>query len=241
VHGGLSRVRYANIRTGFQYVYLRDFCFPGFGISGIPFAQDLAPVTNKIGVFEGNVATQDGAADTTGLPEYNPGQLWTTFVDGQPVVTETNAGFSGQTEQRCFYSNYRKVADDFMVPANIQVVESYGPAIFMPFDDYRTIKYSMIKVLPQALPASEYSFESQLPDRSIVQDNTGKKPSAIIFSAGESLAQQLATQRANDLRAGLSQAPTATTHTDAGVFGIIALVFGLTAWYLFRRAMVRHR
>lgn len=240
----------AQIYPGFNYIYVRNFVFPGMAVCGIPLIRQMEALPGSESAYHGLIAMDDGIADTNGLPMYHAGQIKTAIINGIQVVAETETDkdpyqsrlpwfLYSSDDQRCVYSNYRKVGPNLALPSAIHLEKFYKPEQVLRYGNYTTIDYTLQKASAQALPESEFTFESHLPNTAIVQNNAKKGTSAIRYVPGKPLAQQFAEEKNRLERASLAKVPEGGTSGKMRALIAMAAVLVLCAWYFYRRTSAK--
>jgi len=257
-----SRGYDAQIYPQFQYTYLRGFMFPGTSVCGLPLVKNLFPMPGQTGRYTGLIAAADGATEVGGLPQYRPGVVQTRNTSGVECITETHAGSTEvlaalhvkyphgrfapdllgthrDSEQECFYSNYRRVGSGLMLPSTIRVVESSSPAHVLPFGPYYILAYALVKASPAALPPGHFTFEGQVPSATIVQSNAKSGVRAIKYVPGQSLSRQFEGSRGRREREQLLHTPGNGGRVYGWAFGSPAVVAALCGWFFYKRSAGR--
>lgn len=234
----LSTWRGMNVQIypGLDCVVLRDFVFPGSGVAGIPWILDLR-AGGKPGRLMGRIAEADGGSDG-GLPAYSSGTVDIAEAEGVTVAAHTRSGFDGAYNpgHEIWYSGYRRVAPNLMIPGRIRYVASYSPDFMMPRSEH-TIDYRLRSVSARALPESAFHIEGQLRGRTVVQDNTGKKPTTVTYTRGKSLDEQFADRAKQDAASAKLAQSHGRTRSATMVLGGMAVAALLILWL--RMALAR--
>jgi hypothetical protein len=175
----------------------------------------------------------DGIAGGSGLPSYRAGEIKTAIRFGNECVIEMQSGVRPY-EQRCLFSGYRAVGPGLLLPAKVHLAEFYSPEHVLPYGEQYDADYTLVKASAEPLPTSQFEFETQLSNTTIVQDNTRKRPRAIRYVPGKTLAQQFADARlAQSREALLVTAPAG--RSGARAFGLAALLAAVCGWFVYRR------
>lgn len=252
-----SRGYDAQIYPQFQYTYLRGFVFPGISVCGLPLVKDLSPVPGQTGRYTGLIAAADGATEVGGLPQYRPGVIQTRNKDSIECITETHAGSTEvlaalhikypharfvaigtqrNSEQECYYSNYRRIGSGLMLPSTVRIIESSSPAHVLPFGPYYTLEYALVKASPAALPPRQFTFEGQMPSATIVQDNAKAGIRAIKYVPGKGLSQQFEDSRGHREREHLLHTPDSGKRVYGWAFGSLAVVAALCGVFFYKHS-----
>jgi len=246
----------AQIFSGFQYNFLRNFVFPGISVAGIPLVTDFTPVSDQIRAYTGEIAVSDGATEVGGLPQYRIGAIKTRVIGGMERVVETHAGSTELQsalharlvpgaikgpEQECYYSDYRTIGSGFSLPAKIRLVNSYAPARILPFSSYYSLEYTLLNASAVALPPEQFNLSNQIRSGTIVQSNAKKGVNAIKFMPGKSLQQQFKDDDRLQEGRRLLHMHDIKKNNNAGVFSLIAMITALCGWFFYRRSLTNSR
>ena len=229
----------ARILAGFHNEFLGDFVFPGCGIGGVAMCKNLA---SQGAIAAGTYNCEVGLADgMQGVSEalYDRGTVTLQQIGQTLCVIGTSTlrpGVVDAYRQECTYLKYRRVCPELLLPAEIELREWFRPASTLPYGDMYDESYKLVSAISKAAPASDFEFESQLPDVALVTREDHGKSKSIRYEPGTSLDAQFKADAENKRLAALN-GPSDERATGSGrVFGFAALLLAICGWLIYRRA-----
>ncbi len=225
------------IHPGLRYVYLRDYVFPGQGIAGLPLARTAAGQSTPGTQLTTLVAMSDGVPDSSGLPSYRPGSVSTTRVGQDECVSAVVSGEDQGYQQRCQYSDYRRIGPGLVLPGRIHLLERYSPGLILPQRDFCSLEYTLVSASATPRPEAEFTFEGQLRGAAIVQDNSRRKNLAMRYTPGKSIDEQFAEDDKLRTEAQRAIGRSAARKVFTGTVGLLGLVAALAGWIWYRHSV----